>query len=93
MESSPTVETLLVRPLLVGSLCSAILILMHARGICACAVAHNAMPQRKKAYYAGIMLDALKGLLCSKLCRHNICMPNSKANKCAVWHLRFAFVY
>ena len=24
--------------------------------------------------YASIMLDALKGQLCSKLCRHNICM-------------------
>ncbi len=63
----------------------------HPRGICAWAVAHGATPHQKKAYYAGIMLDALKGLLCStKLCRHKIrsllggghkqpCMPRERS--------------
>ena len=29
----------------------------------------------KKAYYAGIMLDAPSIVLCSKLCRHNVSDP------------------
>lgn len=30
----------------------------------------------KKTYYAGIMLDALSIVLCSKLCQHNVSDPN-----------------
>ena len=37
--------------------------------------------------YAGIMCDALKGELCSKLCQHNICTPTS-----VVYHLCPNFV-
>ena len=33
------------------------------------------------AYYAGIMLNALATLLCSKLCWHNRLKPNSVFNK------------
>ncbi len=67
MASSPTLETLLVRQLLAGF--TLFRHLMHARGICAYAVAHGATPHQKK------------GLLCQhyarcferpNLCRHTI---------------------
>jgi len=32
----------------------------------------------KWSFYAGIMLNALANLLCSKLCRHNWCKPSYK---------------
>jgi len=34
----------------------------------------------KKKNYPGIMLNALKGQLCSKLCRHNIHTPTTETN-------------
>ena len=36
----------------------------------------NTHGAKKEPNYAGIMLDALKGQLCSKLCWHNIRTPS-----------------
>ena len=35
----------------------------------------------KSTYYASIMLDASRHLLCSKLCQHNRLVPNRGYNK------------
>ena len=38
-------------------------------------------------YYAGIMLDAFRYLLCSKLCWHNRPEPSRRATRqCHIWH-------
>ena len=42
----------------------------------------NTNGAKKEPNYAGIMLDALKGQLCSKLCWHNIRTPT--VQKCCI---------
>ena len=59
-----------------GSLNSAIFP-VESCGNCACAIRTGL---KKKTNYASIMLDALKGQLCSKLCRHNIRTPITETN-------------
>ena len=48
---------------------------------------HNTHGDKTELNYAGIMLDALKGQLCSKLCWHNIRNPNAgnKATFTLLW--------